>query len=139
MAIGYRPLAVFRTAVALQSVLLRLISRPYPQTVFFSLTDFFLGSGWVALVLVVLYLVRHRRGPLEAETTIVAAGLAQVIVVAVLGVLPGETARIWIFLLPFLMLPVGLELVRWTPAARMAVFASLWLVTLTVARNMKFL
>ncbi len=139
MAFGYRPLAVFKTAVALQSGLLRSIPRPYPQTVLFDLTDLLLGSGWIAFVVLVFYISRHRRGPLERPTALVAAGLAQLIVVAVLGLLPGETARVWIFLLPFLMLPVGLELVRWKPAARMMVYASLWLITVTIAKNMKLL
>ena len=59
---GYRPLAVFKTAVAIQAQLLRQIPRPYPQTVLFDLTDFALGSGWIAIVVLVLYLIRHRRG-----------------------------------------------------------------------------
>jgi hypothetical protein len=137
--LGYRPLAVFKTAVALQAQLLRLIPRPYPQTVLFDLTDFALGSGWIAIVVLVLYLIRHRRGIIETQTALVAAGLFQLIAVAVLGLLPGETARVWLFLLPLLMLPIGLELVRWTFAARMMVYGGLWLVTFTIARNMQFL
>jgi hypothetical protein len=138
-AFGYRPLAVFKTAVALQVGLLRHIQRPYPQTILFDLTDFALGSGWIAVVVLVLYLVRQRRRESETETALVAAGLVQIVFVAAVGLLPGETARVWIFLLPLLMLPVGLELARWTFAARMMAYASLWLVTAQLAQHMQFL
>src|SRR5262249_42758727 len=124
VAAGYRPWAAFKTAASLQSSLLRLIPRPYPQTVFFDLTDFALGSGWIAVILVALYLIRHQRHLREKQPALVAAGLAQLLVVAVLGLLPGETARVWMFLLPLLMLPVGLELARWTFSARMIVYGS---------------
>jgi hypothetical protein len=137
-AFGYRALSVFRTALVLQAGLLHQIPRPYPQTVLFDLTDFALGSGWIAFVLVALYLLRHRRGNVETETALVAAGLLQILILAVLGVLPGETARVWIFLLPLLMLPVGLELARWTFAARMITYVSLWLITVTIAKHVQF-
>jgi len=137
--VGYHPLAVFEKAVAIETELLQIVIRPYPQTVLFDLIDFAFGSGWIAVVVLVMYLIRQRRAILGTETALVIAGLVQLVVLAVLALLPGETARVWIFLLPILMLPVGLELARWTFAARMMVYGSLWLITFTIARNMRLL
>ena len=39
--------------------------------------------------------------------------LFQILTVAVSGLLRTETARVWIFLLPLLMFPIGNELARW--------------------------
>jgi hypothetical protein len=69
----------------------------------------------------------------------VLLALGQIILVACTGLLRCETARVWAFMLPLLMIPIGLELARWSPAARMGVFACLWLLTTALAQNMKFL
>ena len=69
----------------------------------------------------------------------VAACLLQVLLVAVAGLIPAETARVWLFMVPLLMLPVGLELAEWTPRARWSVYAALWGLMVLVGQNMMFL
>jgi hypothetical protein len=65
--------------------------------------------------------------------------MAQLLVVAVTALLPGETARVWNFLYPLLMLPVGLQMVRFTPRMRWAIFATEFFILAALAQNMTFL
>jgi hypothetical protein len=55
------------------------------------------------------------------------------------GALQVETARIWMFMLPMLMLPVGLELANWRPGARLAVYAALLILTAEMCQSMEFI
>lgn len=71
--------------------------------------------------------------------TNVGISVFQILVVAVTGLLPGETARVWIFLLPLLLLPVGLELSEWKAGPRLAVYGCLVLLTTLVSQNMWFI
>jgi hypothetical protein len=138
LATGYRPWQTFRTALGNQERLLASIPRPYPQTILFDLTDFALGAGWIAVPLVAYYFYAARKSLLGRTPLLAAAGLAQVAVVAAAALLPGETARVWLFLLPLLMLPIGLELARWTLPARLLVYLCLWCLTTVIAKNMRF-
>ena len=61
------------------------------------------------------------------------------VLVAVTGLLQLETARVWNFMLPLLMIPVGLELGSWTNWQRIAVYATLCLATAAIAQNVKFI
>ena len=65
--------------------------------------------------------------------------VAQVGLVAVAGLIPVETARVWAFLLPLFLLPVGLELSQWPRAARVSVYVALWALTVLVGQNLVFL
>ena len=60
---------------------------------------------------------------------LVVLALAQLVLVAATGLLPGETARVWSFMFPLLMMPVGLELARWPMKARIACLTMLALIT----------
>jgi hypothetical protein len=70
---------------------------------------------------------------------IVLLCLGQILVVAVGGLIPVETARVWLFMVPLLMLPVGLELSRWSSGGRMMVYVCLWGLTLLTCLNLGFL
>ena len=59
--------------------------------------------------------------------------------VAVLGLLQLETARVWSFMLPLAMLPIGLELATWPPRARAVPYAAMVLMTAAVCQNIKFI
>ena len=65
--------------------------------------------------------------------------LGQVLLVAVAGLIPTETARVWLFMLPLLMLPVGLELSRWGTGGRMLVYGCLWGLMVLTCQNLVFL
>ena len=42
-------------------------------------------------------------------------------------------------MLPLIALPIGLELAHWPRAARMGIYTCLWLLTVAIAQNMRFL
>jgi hypothetical protein len=136
---GYRPIATFRAARAVHAVMLQRIAevgqgRFLPETIPFDLTDFAMAAGWIGVLLAGYGLARRdgdgrRLGWLA---------VVQIVVVAGTGLLQGETFRVWLFLLPLLMLPIGLELRRWSRAQRTIAYACLLLLTFAVGQNMVF-
>jgi hypothetical protein len=139
LAIGYDVIATFQSAWRNQHMQLARYadSRPYPMTVPFDLTDFALGSGWISAALVMCYFLTPWRD--RRHDRFVWTVLALFALVAVTGLLPGETARVWNFMLPLLMIPVGLELSHWTMREQMGVLAVLALITITISQNMLFI
>ena len=137
LATGYDPIATFTSALRNQAALEATftIPRPYPRTIPTDLLDFFLGSGWVSALLLLLWLTRAQ---FRAHAHVVI-GLASVATVALTGLLACETSRVWLFLQPLVMLPLGLELARWGSWSRTIVFACLILLTGAVAQNMELL
>jgi hypothetical protein len=71
-------------------------------------------------------------------SALVHLALFQLVAVAVLGLLQLETARVWNFMLPLLMIPVGLELSRWPRGARLVPYGCLILVMAAICQNVKF-
>jgi hypothetical protein len=134
--LGYDPIATFHAAWQNQHRLLAAHphDRPYPQTIFFDLTDFAMASGWISVPLVIFY---FRSDSTNRALAILA--IAQLIVVAVLALLQTETARVWNFMLPFLMIPIALELARWTPRARQVCYLLLLFMTIIIYQNIAFL
>ncbi|HTL30175.1 MAG TPA: hypothetical protein VL282_13175, partial [Tepidisphaeraceae bacterium] len=136
---GYNALAVFQTAWQLQHRLLALNpgTRPYPWTVIFDLWDFALGCGWILFVLAIFGLVRSARGDgwSNSTTKVLFACAAMPLLVALTHLLPGETARVWGFLLPFVLLPAAYELAHWTVTGRIVALACLWLALATISQN----
>ena len=140
LATGYDPMATFDAAVANQARHSLTLGRPWPATVVFDLWDFALGTGWMSFLLVGFWLARRRGARPRLETDpMVWLVVAQVAVVAVGGLIPVETARVWLFLVPLWVLPVGLELARFRPAARLSVFVALWVLLVLVGQNLVFL
>lgn len=142
--IGYDPFATFISAWRNQHQLLieHASERPWPRTIFFDLTDFALGSGWISVLLVVYAVFDRRQAPSPQRGRCLAwigAAMAQIVTVAALGLLQAETARVWNFMLPLPMIPIGLELSRWPAAARTACYVGLLFVAAAIAQNMKFI
>ncbi len=137
---GYDAFSTFASAWRNQQILLETYghTRLYPQTIPFDLTDFALGSGWVSVAVIVLLLL-NRRATDSRQFRIVLLCLAQPVAVAITGLLQLETARVWNFMLPLLMLPIGLELRTWPTPARVGVYLTLCLVTAAVAQNVRLI
>jgi len=79
--------------------------------------EFALGTGWVRGLVAIYALVsgaRTRGKPCWAQVCC----LGQIALVPVLGLVRGESARLWIFLIPLLVFPAGVELARWPPSSR---------------------
>jgi len=138
LATGFDAVGTFRAAVANQARLLPALRRPYPQTIFWDLFDFALGTGWISGLLVVFWLHRSALGTGRSRL-IAFLALGQIAAVAIIGLLQTETARVWIFMMPLVMIPIGLELQEWTARGRFAVYACLALVVAAIHQNMLFL
>ena len=110
-----------------------------PGTIPTDLYDFALGSGWISFVLVGCCLVSARKNKRPDDFWIALLCVIQILAVAIFGLLQCETARVWIFMLPLLMTPIGLELVNWRPWQRMAVYAALLLLTAAMCQSMTFI
>lgn len=139
LILGYNPVATFLSAWRHQHELLHTYAaqRPYPMTIWFDLTDFALGSGWISVVIAACWLMRGRHETPAKSMAILA--VLQLLIVAGTGLLQSETARVWCFMLPLLMIPVGLELSRWPMNARIACLAALALLTMVIHQNVQFL
>jgi hypothetical protein len=110
-----------------------------PWTFFTDLYDFALGSGWISFVLAGFYFASAIREGFTSKARLALLSVLQFIVIAMIGLLQTETSRIWIFMYPMLMLPIGLELARWRSAARIAVYAALFLVAAAMCQSMEFM
>ena len=140
LSTGFDPLATFASALQNQERLAAAWQRPYPQTIVFDLTDFAMGTGWISFLLAGLFLARHRSSPLQShELRMAICCVGQILFVGVAGLIPTETARVWIFLMPLLMFPVGEELVRWSNKTRATVFGCMWLLLAAIHQNLVFL
>jgi hypothetical protein len=130
---GYNPIRTLITGIHTHSVEeTPILHRDWPRTIPFDLIDFALGTGWLCALLAIFYVARGTANPL------ILLCLFQPIAVALTGLLQGETARVWIFMYPLLLVPAGLELRHWHPPARMAAFICLWLITVVLSQNMVF-
>jgi hypothetical protein len=140
---GFNPLATLRVAMENQRQLAVEWNRPYPQTLPFDLLDFALGAGWIALLPVAFALVHPRRSstsdPRDLTRPLVLLALAQVLIVAITGLLQGETARVWAFMLPLLALPVGVEVSRWPARGRTVFYIAMLLILAVLCQNMTFI
>ncbi len=136
----YDPLRAFRVAVENQRGLQQVLQRPYPATILYDLLDFGLGSAYVACLLTacVLFFPRHFSLRARRDRFLIALAAGQILLVAVLGLLPTETARVWGFLLPLLMVPTGIALDRFDGRGRLLLYLSAWLVLAVACQNMDF-
>jgi hypothetical protein len=137
---GFDPIATFRAALSDQSRNLRELARRYPRTVFWDVFDFGLGTGWISFLLTGLAISRALRQESPGRILyLILAVVIQIAAVAVTGLLQTETARVWLFMVPLLMIPVGLELKHWRIAHRLTAYGCLWLILTAVLQNMDFL
>lgn len=135
---GYDPWGAFHGALAGQRRFESWIpKRPYPATIWWDLRDFFsVGVGWAVLLLALLGIGRSQFWPNRA---VAALGLLQVISVGLTGLLRGETARVFIFMAPVVLISVDQELKHWRFAERMTAFLAMFAVTAAIGRNLSIL
>ncbi|HEY7091060.1 MAG TPA: hypothetical protein VH518_23385, partial [Tepidisphaeraceae bacterium] len=144
LATGFNPVATFLAAVRnqrwMEENFFRL-PRPWPQTIPGDLYDFLLGSAWISLPLLVMGLLRlaRNRTSESASSGLIVLGVIQILIVALSGLLRVETSRVWAFMQPLVMIPIGYELARWPPGPRRLVFFCVWLATAAINQNMTFL
>lgn len=130
----FDPITTFQTAWQNQRLFLSRHEpgRLYPATIPWDLLDFALGAGWIPVLVALLCMLRAQR----AQRTLVFLCLAQPILLALSGLVQSETARVWSFMLPLLLLPVGLELKRWDLPSRATFYACMWVLLAVIGQNM---
>ena len=140
-ATGYNPALSFLHALRVQGGLAAKLDRPWFPCTLLDPYDFFLGSGMVVVPLLFRFLRRSFEefdwGREEQVLSLVA--LASILVVDVSGLLRAETARVWIFLQPLVIVPAARELARFDARGRAAVFAVQWLVLVTLKCSLSFI
>ncbi|MGH9766843.1 MAG: hypothetical protein ACREAB_05345, partial [Blastocatellia bacterium] len=137
---GFNSASALMTAIDNQSKILPDLARSYPRTIFWDLFDFALGTGWISFLLAGLAVYRCACPVLlKRELQIILLALSQILAVAVTGLLQTETARVWIFMMPLLMIPVGLELRHWKFSYRIIAYFCLWLIFTAIYQNMIFI
>jgi hypothetical protein len=113
------------------------LGRPYWSSIFTDLYDFALGAGIIGLVVLFFSLRQWRRDP--GSTALTLIGLATILTVDLSGLLRGETARTWLFLQPFLAVPVALELVGLEWRRKTALFLLQWWILVCIKTKMSFI
>ena len=94
-----------------------------------------MATAWLP-VLLAIFALRHAR---DDSRLWIAICLGQILLLAVIGLMQAETARIWCFLLPLLMFPAGLELSRWPRPMQAMVLGMMWLLMCLVGINVRFM
>jgi hypothetical protein len=116
-----------------------ILHRAYPRTIPFDILDFALGTGWISFLIVAWFLSTYDGPRSGAAWRWSCLALIQFAIVALLARLPAETSRVWLFMLPLWMIPIGVELARWNTRHRMTVYALLATLSLIIFQNMTFI
>lgn len=136
---GYDHLAALQTSMRIQDRLAGVWNRPWSSTVVWDVYDFFLASGWAPFAVLLLFWKRGLAGQTPRLKSFAVAAVATLAVVDLSGLLRAETARVWMFLQPFAILLVAVELARWSEGRRNALFAVLLFALAAIRARMAFI
>lgn len=138
VTLGFNMAATFTVSFENQTSLETSFIRPYPQTIVSDLWDYSLGLGWMSALLFIgaLSARDHADAPGQRGFAWLTLGLLGVL--AVFAILPGETARVWIFLFPLALPAVGRELRRWSFNQGLGFFAVSFASLAVIGQNMGF-
>ena len=137
---GYNPLRSFVHALDEQAAR-ALPDRPWLSCIVFDLYDFLLGSGMLMAPLLYLFL-RHAHSRLGFDAAALALawiGLATILLIDVSGLLRAETARVWLFLQPFVIVPAALALSGFARPARSTLLALQWIIVAALIGRVAFI
>ena len=137
LATGFDPIATFRTALDAQRRLSVTWGRRYWPAILYDPVDFALGAGWIAALLALVAAVRAVRT--RERDGLLTLGAIQIAGVDLSGVLRVEAARVWLLLTPFVMVPAGRELARWSQAERTAGYVLMAVLLAAITGNMTFI
>ena len=137
LATGFNVVAVYRTALVEQTQHLASMIRPYPRTILFDHTDFALGAGWLPWIFAGIVLCSSQIDRIQRRWAMLC--VAQIILLALLGLMQAETARIWLFLLPLLIAAAVPELSRWSRNMQWIVLAAAFFLMCLVGQNLTFM
>jgi len=137
---GFNPWHSFVHAVRAQNDLPAMRYRSWLDGLVFAPYDFFLGSGMLVVPLLLLFARRLATGFdwSRSDQVLSLIALATILIVDLSGLLRAETARVWLFLQPFVIVPASSELVR-LGRGRIAVFVLQWFIAAVLLCNMAFI
>jgi hypothetical protein len=136
---GFDPFATFRSAVANQATFAPSLNRAYGIFLLADPYDFFLGAGMVALpILLIEFLRAAPRFGRRRAAAMTVIGLATILTTDLSACL-AETARVWLFLQPLVVVPVALVLAATRWHWRLAILAMQWWILVCLKANMDFL
>lgn len=142
-ATRYDAVGALQASMYIQSRLEAAWNRPYELTIAWDMYDFFLASGWVSAGVLAVFLWRWRGGGATRGGHILSgfvwAALFTLAVVDLSGMLRAETARVWLFLQPLVLVLLGVEVARWPAGARYAVYGVLCFAMAVIRARMIFL
>ena len=140
LASGYNPGASFGHAISHQAVRAAHLNRPYGIYAALDPYDFFLGTGIIALPVLLFHLQRLLKhfDTKRTDTALTLIGLGTILTVDVSGLLRGEVARVWLFLQPLVAVPVALELSRLSWPWKLSIFTLQWWIVVCVKARMTF-
>jgi hypothetical protein len=138
---GYNPPSALRHALKMQDATARWLGRPYHVFVLPDLYDFSLAAGIIVIPILWFHLSKLRdefkANPNGMALTLI--GLATVLTVDLSGLLRGETARVWLFLQPLLVVPVAVELARVRWPWRVSILTLQWWILVLIKAKMSFI
>ena len=113
----------------------------YSLLITFGPYDFLLGAGMLAFPLLLLYISRIVRDFNKERPDIMLSvlGLATILIVDLSGLLSTETARLWLFMQPLIVVPVALELRAFAPSNRLIIFTVQWLILIVIKCKLAFI
>ncbi|MBC8105940.1 MAG: hypothetical protein H7Z14_05075 [Anaerolineae bacterium] len=134
---AYNPIATFFAALRNERALQAVFEIPhtYPHTMPSDVLDFFFGSAWVTLPVLQVWLMRRKAS--TEHNLLLLAGLFQIVLVTVAGLLRCETSRIWTFMQPLALIPIAAELARWSPRQRAAMYIAMWMLLSAMFQNLE--
>jgi len=134
LATGYNLIATFLAAWHQHEIVRREVYRPWPATILNDPINFVIALGWLPVIVLVSYFLRADR----AKLALVLVCLAQPMLVAVTGLLQTESHRLWLVMMPLLIVPVGLDLARWPREHRVALYGCQTIVLIFVTESLRF-
>lgn len=137
---GYNTWKVFRANLYAQNLLLglpELQSRRAPWTTFWDLYDYSLGGGWVVALVFLMGLMNFELSPVIRRLGWAAAVLLGVI--AVLALIPAETARCWLFLSAAPLILIASEANTWPRDRQTLLVGCILVATFIIHGKMAFI
>jgi 4-amino-4-deoxy-L-arabinose transferase-like glycosyltransferase len=141
---GFNPLATLRRGLSVEHATISQWyamtghpARRLPGTIPWDFYSFAIGCAWIGYVLAGYFSLAPSSDPKRRQHLPIAVlCIGQLVFVAVTNLVPGENWRVWLFMMPMLMLPIGLELKTWSFAQRCIVYLMLLVLSLAICQNM---
>lgn len=139
---GYDAIKSFNSALINQVELKDIWDRPHSIALFLNLYDFILGGGILVLPLTIYYamdLYKNRNAVGHKAISVTMIGWITILITNLSGLLDYETARVWLFLQPFILVPAAIMLANLNKHAIYIIFAIQWLILSSIKSSLTFI